>query len=356
MERNEKKTSQRRFLWLDGLRGVAALMVAAGHMTWIPTNAFQLQALGKPGVDYPTINLDSWNLLVSLTIPSGSWVLVFFLLSGFVLESSIERTGAVIFAKRRLLRLWIPAIAAQLIFFFTGVFFLERSYTFVQLLSSLPLVNGGFPGIIGGTLLLPVVWTLFYEARYAVVLFICKFLGVRPQTRLLVGVLIALSYSLIGQLFESNLYSLELANILLGHAFISIGGIFWHLYNSVRFPKVFYFLLFVSYYFFVRYSLEGPFNFSERSMGLALFLFVLCLFLEHKEYSPSSFFSKIGKYSYSIYLAHFIFGVQVYIILLPIFNTTKSILASTVFCLIGVSLFHAFVEKPVLRLIARIDS
>jgi peptidoglycan/LPS O-acetylase OafA/YrhL len=343
-------------LWLDSLRGVAALMVAAGHMTWIPTNASQLQALGKPEVDYPTINLDSWNFLVSLTVPSNSWVMVFFLLSGFVLESSIERTRATIFAKRRLLRLWIPAIVAQLIFFFVGVLFLERPYTFVQLISSLPLINGGLPGMIGGTLLLPVVWTLFYEARYAVVLFICKFLGVRPQTRLLLGILIAFSYSLMGQLFVSNLYSLELANILLGHAFISIGGIFWHLYNSKMFSKKFFFLLFISYYFFVRYSLEGPFNFSERSMGLALFLFILCLFLEHKEFATPRFLSSMGKYSYSIYLVHFIFGVQVYVFLLPILNVPLSILVSTVSCLVGVSLFHVFVEKPVLKLITKINS
>ena len=67
-----------RFLWLDGLRGVAALMVAVGHITWIPTNPNKLEDLGNPGTVYPIINHELWNFLVSLTIPSTSWVMIFF--------------------------------------------------------------------------------------------------------------------------------------------------------------------------------------------------------------------------------------------------------------------------------------
>jgi peptidoglycan/LPS O-acetylase OafA/YrhL len=355
MKLNKQNDLQKRFLYLDGLRGVAAVMVAAGHMTWVPTNLYQLEKFGNPRIDYPTINIGSWDFLVSLTMPSGSWVLVFFLLSGFVLESSIERTPAVVFAKRRLLRIWLPAAVAQIIFFIFGVFLLESPYKLHQLLTSLPLVNGGLPGIIGTTAVFPVIWTLWYEARYVVVLFLCQSFRVKPQTRLLAGVLIAFCYSLSGQLFEYDFFSNELANVLVGHAFISIGGIFWHLYREASLSRVLCFSLLVTYFFLARFPLDGPFNLSDRTIGLALFLFTLCLYLESTDRIPSKYISNLGKYTFSIYLVHFTSGVQVYIFLVPNFGIFISILLSFISCILGVIVFYIYVEKPILKWIAKID-
>jgi peptidoglycan/LPS O-acetylase OafA/YrhL len=259
-----------------------------------------------------------------------------------------------LFAKRRFIRLWIPAIVAQVIYFYVSVVFLNQTHSFPQMLASLPLVNGGLPGPIGSVLIFPVVWTLWYEARYSVVLFICKLCHVKPHVRLTVGILIAVSYCFYGHFFDSYMYNVDLANLLVGNAFISVGGIFWHAYNGISLPRYFYSLVIFAYFFQVQYPLIGPFNFSDRTLGIALFGFTLCLFLERTNKRPSNILTNLGKYSYSIYLAHFIFGVQAYILFLPHLGITFSISLATITCIGGVFLFYKFIENPSLVFISKI--
>ncbi len=164
---------------LDGLRAVAALAVVASHFIVRWAAPYHEPTL------YPHGNWISW--LPFLEYAGSYGVLLFFLISGFVIMMTLERSSGILdFIGRRAARLWPAMIACATLstllinlsgtaFYYEGV---ERWYvTPVEYFSSIIFVP---PDMVAGALgieeeLTPrwvegVYWTLWAEVRFYVLI------------------------------------------------------------------------------------------------------------------------------------------------------------------------------------------
>jgi peptidoglycan/LPS O-acetylase OafA/YrhL len=149
----EKPARGRRLAWLDALRGIAALCVVYAH--------FGTRVL--PGVH--TAVYDVFD-------PGLYGVLVFFLVSGYIVPASLERKGSVrSFWLSRLFRLFplfVFAIAAVLVLHglgFASVRDANQNVT-ASVFSHLFMLND----LLGETNIIVVLWTLSYEMVFYVLL------------------------------------------------------------------------------------------------------------------------------------------------------------------------------------------
>ena len=143
----------RRLAWLDALRGIAALCVVYAH--------FGTRVL-------PQVHTAVYNFFD----PGLYGVLVFFMISGYIVPASLERKGSVrTFWLSRLFRLFplfVFAIAAVLLlheFGLASVRDTNRNVT-ASVLSHLFMLNE----LLGQTNVIVVLWTLSYEMVFYVLL------------------------------------------------------------------------------------------------------------------------------------------------------------------------------------------
>ncbi len=134
--------SQQRFLALDTLRGVAILMVVLGH--FLPNRivfgdlAQYITSLGRGGV------------------------ILFFLLSGYLIFRNVERQATAIFLSRRLFKIF-PAYSVNVVLIFLfGYFAGHENWNLKLLLANLFMVQDVF----GQDLLNGVFWTLLIEIKF----------------------------------------------------------------------------------------------------------------------------------------------------------------------------------------------
>jgi peptidoglycan/LPS O-acetylase OafA/YrhL len=148
-----KPARTHRFAWLDALRGIAALWVVFSHLT-----AYVLVPVH--------------NAVYDVFDPGLYGVLVFFLVSGYIVPASLERKGSIrtFWVSRvfRLLPLFIVAIAAVLLLH-------ELGYESLRATQKDP--GGSFfahmfmlVDLLGGRDLIIVLWTLSYEMVFYLLL------------------------------------------------------------------------------------------------------------------------------------------------------------------------------------------
>ncbi len=143
----------RRLAWLDALRGVAALCVVYAH----------LSTRVLPGVH---------NAVYDVFDPGLYGVLVFFLISGYIVPASLERKGSVrtfwISRVFRLFPLFLFAIAAVLLLHELGLASVRDANQNVtsSVFSHLFMLNE----LLGETNIIVVLWTLSYEMVFYVLL------------------------------------------------------------------------------------------------------------------------------------------------------------------------------------------
>ena len=189
---------QPRYIELDSLRGVAALTVVLGHLQglWVgdtrPTSAFY------------------WHVLFRATPLGGDAVILFFVLSGFVLAlPSIAGRPQTYptFITRRVFRIYVPYLAA-LAFSVAGAFWLHGAVTssgwFHQFWSEpidWRLVGKHllFVGVYNTDQFDPPMWSLVEEMRISLIFpFVCA-LVLRLRSRwslVIVAILTGISYRL----------------------------------------------------------------------------------------------------------------------------------------------------------------
>ena len=184
-----------RFASLDALRGVAALLVLSFH-------CWKLGLFGDlGGVQWKLMTWTPLNLLVS----GRPWVILFFVLSGFVLACSLERTATLDyrgFLIRRLCRVYLPFVASialsvvlyelvrpapipELGRWFNHVGW-DRDPALVLVLDHLLMT-----GVEGQDLLNPVMWSLVYELRISLVFPVLFLLSYRWPAAALASALMA---------------------------------------------------------------------------------------------------------------------------------------------------------------------
>jgi len=163
-----------RFVSLDALRGIAALFVLTFH-------CWNIGLFSEP-VSASQWRLWNWTPL-NLLITGRPWVILFFVLSGFVLACSLERAVSIDyrgFVLRRLCRVYLPFVGS--------ILFSLVAYTLVQP-ERIPSLSPWFnelawsepptlgmvarhllmTGLIGDDRLNPIMWSLVYELRISLV-------------------------------------------------------------------------------------------------------------------------------------------------------------------------------------------
>jgi hypothetical protein len=345
----------RRFRFIDGLRGLAALLVTGFHFY----NAGPLhQALST-----------LFPLPIGLILEQG-WlgVEVFFVISGFVIAYSLRETKITLnflrsFTLRRFLRLsppyWGSILLVILINYFSNWFLTDRAVPLptvgVTLAHLFYLQN-----ILGMGDLVPVFWTLCLEIQFYLVFVI----------------LLAISQNLIPQKSASF-------NMLTDFCFVglAIGSIFLTIEagSSIRsffYPDWYTFFMGVLvcwtlqkktlsiwlwlYVSIITISLIIHWDiriFATLITGLSIYLFVQ--YEQLQNWLNSRWQQYVGKISYSLYLIHLLTGMR--IINLGYRVTGDSPILALVWFILAIAmsilsahLFYTWVEKPSLILSRKI--
>ena len=159
----EVSTGRARFEYIDGLRGLAAIMVAIGHLA-------DAAADRHPGILGPGVEA-----LASL----GRYgVQIFFVLSGFVIahsvtggEYSFKYLGR--FAARRFVRLDLPywsVIALELVLLWLSGQLMAQYARELPSLGTIAANAFYLQNFLGYPHILPIFWTLCYEVQFYLVL------------------------------------------------------------------------------------------------------------------------------------------------------------------------------------------
>jgi peptidoglycan/LPS O-acetylase OafA/YrhL len=338
---------------LDIARGLAAFVIAFGHFSWIPTQLELLKLWGLGGSEYSPIKNAIWDAIVSLTAPAQAWVMTFFLLSGYVVESSLRKLPLGRFLARRAIRIYIPATVAYLAWLgFETLIGGNQPADPTSVLLDLLLVGGGLPSM-SGNFFLPVIWTLGFELRYYIFAAVLNKFGLGPKHRLVASLLVCLSMSGLNY-FGLAAIPHEYITASFGLALIAFGA--WMSTSKEPDWNLRPLLLFAICG--LLFSKTGQVNYffdeQSRPLWIALAVFLCALYLPSGSGRIYAAFEYLGQISYSLYLSHFVFGVGAYLLLYPICGTILGILISFATMLLGSIGFYYAVEKPSVALTRKI--
>ncbi len=344
----------KKFNNLEGLRGIAALVVAAGHMLWIPTQPLLMKTYGNPNVDYPPAQNAFWLNIINFTAPSEAWVMIFFLISGFVVERSLQENTAKEFIIRRVIRIYIPSTAAYLIFLFCLSFrgALNEDIELWRFILDITLINGGLPWGIGGPWILGVLWTLWFEIRYYLSVATLKYFRLTFQHRFLTLCILSIAMSALDT-FGLLAMPPQIQTAAYANVFIGFGSLVYRFH--VRQSQLTLLFAFVVATLFASIFGEVEFFFTRNltPFWMSISIFIVSVNAPEAKGRLSKLLGILGKYSYSLYLTHSIFGVIVYVQLLEYYSPVPSLIFSLFALIIGVKIFYELFESHSLKIINR---
>jgi peptidoglycan/LPS O-acetylase OafA/YrhL len=362
---------------LDGLRGLAALVVVLHHLS-LTLKPFSDVWIVPTAQHPPTGSLVWWftSTPLELLIAGPEAVLVFFVLSGLVLTLPVLRKGAgfdwVAYFPQRVVRLYLPAIASVVL---SAIWIIATSWSsgrstslwvqayrftgfdWAKTLSSMDL-------LFGDNSLNNVLWTLRWEVLFSLVLPIAVVLVVRRRWALTVIVLTALI--LIGEYAGSGI--LQYLPVFLFGVLIAVhheGILSWTRDDRnrlrVRWGGLILLvvsLLLLDIHWTAWGALGGPPHLQLALLGIqplgaAGIVLAAAYWPPFRAVLQSGFFRWLGRISFSVYLVH----VPIIIALDGIFGSWSPpvrLLVSLIVALGIAELFSRFVEQPSHRLAKRV--
>lgn len=334
IDREKKRTVNTeadRIVWLDCLRAVAVSLVVWGHIFLVGINDPKIVSIWVPSVrDFifgpgsasrnPNSNIAVLMWTYTGTGPGGLGVALFFLISGFVILRTVDRTPPEIFLVQRFFRI-VPvctvagvatAMGTNAIFINAG---LHIPNTFASVLASsfaLADLCQQFPST-------PVLWTLsaeilFYLIIAATAWIVSGQIGFRALAMVsmicLTGVLFARS-PIVTEEFSSYLatVSVYLSRLLAYVSFMLIGAVVYRGHSERRFIVTLVFGVFscavcaLIYFEFAGLNggLVGGVWPAEAAVALVTFLGAFALNLRGLWMAPLRWIASI---SYPLYLVH----------------------------------------------------
>ncbi|HDR7620860.1 TPA: acyltransferase [Bacillus mycoides] len=366
MERHEE---------LDSIRGISSLVVMIGHYLMI-FSAFQNYSYedNKPFVVYLLKETPA-----RLIFSSGNEsVIIFFVLSGFVLYESIQKTNSSYgsYLLKRICRIYIPYIVAIVIAIICqttiskyGISYLSewfnRSWTIESSLSLIAqhvLLVGKYNTDTYNS----VIWSLVHEMRISIIFPLVLMVCLRKTVR---GSLLSLfSFSICSVvilfLFRSSLtltsYVLTLhytVLFLLGALVAKYKNNLIAFYsNCTKNTKITWFLFAILLYMYEgligEIKVLNNFIFRDYVVAISACLFVI-LSLSVSTFSTllrNKYLLYLGKISYSLYLYHLISLFSLIYMLNEILPLTIILIMSLILSLILATISYLFVEKFSFRL------
>ncbi|UVF18403.1 acyltransferase [Microvirga terrae] len=337
---------------MDSLRGIAALIVMLSHCYGaLPPAIFEV--------------VDPWVKLTPLRIirNAHSWVIFFFVLSGFVLSlgliSRFPLTGYGKYVIKRFVRIYIPFAGATSIAIPLAIFFAPMPHELggvfddnwskpVTLRATLEMLL--MLGTRSGLDLNGVSWSLFYELRISVLLpFLCLLL---INSRWLPGLLYITVATVAVLLIETggNTAISEVRGTIHYSTFFVIGAMIAATGNFWR-------CLLQSFSNLARaccalFGLALMLPYSELANGAgSLILIVVTLNSE----SLQSFLSKsiltwLGRVSFSLYLTHLIVLLSIGHAFAGALPVPALLALAVLMSLLVAELFHRMVEAPAINI------
>lgn len=313
---------------LDVLRGIAVLMVIMIHLGFILYNFNVLSSSAK--------YLEDLNMLSRF---GSAGPMLFFLISGFLLYSLyFKKYSSRIFFKRRIARIypmWVLFTVISIFSAYTTGFYgdgvkLDSLYNvFVVIL---------FIFFLG--ILIPSTWD-FIPGGWSIQGEVINYLLFPLIKKYSIYIILSFQilYASIVLIFENVNLQEEYMGYIRSAQIISTAT-FWFLVGviiskvSLKDIKInLLFVCFVSIFIVANLLLQAPNNISQLDASVAILLaLALGLLIEKKINFMAVIMSEIGKYSYGIYLIHFIFLTTVGTISAKIFaNITISNIGLTFF-------------------------
>ena len=372
----------KRFMNLEGLRGIAAIMVVVYHVVIIfyPAIAYGLTTAPTPVRHIPLEGMMYGNPL-NVFLSGMFAVGIFFILSGFVLSIGFFHTGrdSIVkkLASKRYLRLMLPALASVVISFLLLSFHFAGSGDVAS-----PLAHSGLPSEWGwitnfveaireGTFGIffnsethynPVLWTMAYEfaGSFIVFLFLILFGKSRYRGILYVALILATFGTwyigfILGMLI-ADLYAQKKLSFIADRRMVAVGVLVAGLliggypfgaangtiYGFIQLPWM---------------TVSG--NIAVYiSIGAALVTTGILSLAGVSRFFASPKISILGRYTYSLYLTHYIAMTTLGVGLFSYFNQShgynKSVAFTCVIVLpviaIATWLFERYIDKPSIAL------
>jgi peptidoglycan/LPS O-acetylase OafA/YrhL len=290
-----------RIKYLDGLRGIAILLVISHH-------AFTRW----------TFMLPYKNEYTDFIVFHTGWlgVQLFFMISGFVILMTLEKCENFHeFIKKRWLRLFPAMLIASLISYFSAFYFVERT-------TGIPQLNDFFSGLlfieptwintifnIDSDVLEGGFWSLFVEVKFYCIFGILYFLFGQNKAIGVISALFILAF-LTKIISQTNETTLAINNIMNGMSFIYFGwfaiGALVYLYTKSRNIYLLYqtFFLSIISIIYTAISHQKPIMVLCSSIFVLLFFLIPVFSKEMQGVFKFKVFYFIGFVSYPLYLIH----------------------------------------------------
>jgi peptidoglycan/LPS O-acetylase OafA/YrhL len=352
----------KRFQFMDILRSIAVFLVMWSHFISVGTFAKTLPGIISEDTYLPILNqnhglwkFDSWLLTNLHTEPAIVGVLLFFLITGYLISSMQERYSRLNFLINRFFRIFPTLIICIII---TGIFlYFNQGIVFkpINYIGSITLLYNLLflvPPIIG------VLWTLVIEVLFYIISAFVKKFDFYKLIALYMFIFITV---ILCSKYENN-YSIGLAYNVRFLSFILIGTT---IYLSESIKNVFNKILLVSssaifaLATFQIYSLLFHDQTAYSSIGthvLALIIFITFYIIQMRwsnnvfQYIPKTLL-RTSDLVYPVYLTHTVFGlVTMYLLAREGINQYLIICGGVIISFIIAAIVHILVEKPSISL------
>jgi peptidoglycan/LPS O-acetylase OafA/YrhL len=309
-------TSQR-LTALDGLRGVAILLVMGFHYFYHLESFYYKSTLYPYGETFSNVVIFKYGYM---------GVELFFIISGFVIAMTLESSKSLLdFAIRRFVRIWPALIVSAIVTFFLlnwsdAPFALTRRQFWPNFLPSLTLTptslwSGLFPKVDFVT---GVYWSLVVEIRFYMIALVLYWLFARQnlaRNLVIFTVLIYVVRALLRRWLPGYNGVYDGFFIPDYMPWFAAGAVFYEVYKERLAKPAALILLAVAYALIARISLNyAPIGRDPVvASSFALLFLALFWFLSTRPGSMRAFEARplvwIGECSYSIYLYHYVVGM-----------------------------------------------
>lgn len=302
---------------LDGLRGIAILLVMGFHYFYHLESFYYKSTLYPYGETFSDVVIFKYGYM---------GVELFFIISGFVIAMTLESSRSLLdFVIRRFVRIWPALIISAIITFFLlnwsdAPFALTRRQFWPNFLPSLTLTptslwSGLFPKVEFVT---GVYWSLVVEIRFYMIAVILFWLFARQnlaRNLVIFTVLIYVARALLRRWLPGYNGVYDALFIPDYMPWFAAGAVFYELYKERLAKRAALIMLAVTYVLIARISLNyAPIGRDPvLASSFALLFLILFWFLATKPTSMRIFEVRplvwIGECSYSIYLYHYAVGM-----------------------------------------------
>lgn len=374
-----------RIVFLDYLRAIACLLVVVGHVYIIGYNGQPEIQPFLPGVktiifgpDAPLRNIFTapllWIALNTGVNVGALGVCIFFLISGFVIQRSIERESATDFLVKRAWRI-IPVamIASLMIGAATAIYCHYTNTVSPHSLGSLLASSAALGGYLHTFPSTPVLWTLAVEIMFYILVALGARLGLRGLRGIFcIGVCCVTFVALVNAPLAKSVVpspiwaELQFASFsVLQVPYLLIGSCIYRATSSAHRAKGFVFAavlaclyLVARYAYIAEHGDSGGFDVPNGIAGLIVFLAALWSGMQWRWIRP---LKRIADASYPLYLLHVPLGWISFAWMASMGCGMVSAGIVTGFGLLLLSIaLHIFAEKPAQRLgkamVARLTS